>query len=248
MQNLADGMFRQPREMGSGTHEPRLMMNMPDRTVVLKPPGWEVCDQHTDYCLLLWLRSMEARFSEIRRDRGSSCGFIHRLDIPSSGLIIASKSYDAYMHMQLQLAAGSILRDYVMICHGWIAPSLHKIGAGVYWRVDTQTEVGGQGKASATHLTAIMYVFKNADALGLGTVRIKTGRRHQIRSHLSHVGHPVVRDGMYTALLTFERDLHMCPRNCLHRFRLEFEDERGIICDTREQLPRDLVVALESLA
>eukprot|EP00930_Biecheleria_cincta_P017219 TRINITY_DN13753_c0_g4_i1.p1 TRINITY_DN13753_c0_g4~~TRINITY_DN13753_c0_g4_i1.p1 ORF type:complete len:335 (+),score=26.31 TRINITY_DN13753_c0_g4_i1:133-1005(+) len=234
----------EPCRQVTDSSEPQLILDLPDRFVMLKPPGWEVYDQSTERQLLLWLQAMEAQSSSILRDRSLRHGFIHRLDVPTSGLILAAKSYHAYMRIHLQLAAGSMIRDYVILVHGWVAPSLRQLNVRVSWGADDRTTAAGQGKASTTHLKARKHILRQTDALTLAIVRIRTGRRHQIRSHLSHVGHPVVRDGMYAALPTFDHDSSICDRNCLHRIRLRFGDSDGSPYEARDPLSPDFLAAL----
>lgn len=82
------------------------------------------------------------------------------------------------------------------------------------------------------------------EAYSLVAIRIVTGRRHQIRVHTAHVGHPTVTDGKYTAAATFNSDRQWCPRNCLHRYRLAFRDSTGQLREAIAPLPEDLQEAL----
>merc|ERR1712056_136154 len=85
------------------------------------------------------------------------------------------------------------------------------------------------------------------DALSLIAIRIATGRRHQIRSHFSHVGYPTVCDGMYTVYNTFRSDFVICPQNFLHRYRLAFRDAASVGCEVMQPLPADLLRTLRQL-
>merc|ERR1711933_522885 len=98
------------------------------------------------------------------------------------------------------------------------------------------------GKPSRTRLKVVAHLTSRrlGGSLSLVAVRISTGRRHQIRSHFSHVGHPTVRDGMYTASLTFEADRCFCTQNFLHRYRLVFKDANGVGCEATVPFPRAL--------
>ena len=79
------------------------------------------------------------------------------------------------------------------------------------------------------------------------SVRIITGRRHQIRVHTAHVQHSTVCDGMYTDSATFQSDREWCPRNFLHRYRLAFTDDSGAVQEAMAPLPLDLTKVLETL-
>ncbi|CAE8584061.1 unnamed protein product [Polarella glacialis] len=102
---------------------------------------------------------------------------------------------------------------------------------------------------------------RGSEAFSVLAIRIATGRRHQIRVHTAHVGHPTVCDGRYTSTATFLSDQAWCPRNFLHRSRLVFSapcaSTGGVSCTgatTKAQLveatapcPQDLAEALAEL-
>ncbi|CAE8704449.1 unnamed protein product [Polarella glacialis] len=179
-------------------------------------------------------------------DEEHQCGFLHRLDVPSSGLVLAAKTYEAYYDLKVQLNAGEIARDYMILCHGWVRPCLKDINAKVYWRGLLPTTAGDQGKPSLTRLKVTAHaLWHRATALSLVAVRIATGRRHQIRSHFSYVGHPTVCDGKYTAAATFQLDQALCARNFLHRYRLAFKDSAGKEHEVMMPVPADLMISLQ---
>merc|ERR1712190_109012 len=128
---------------------------------------------------------------------------------------------------RLQLAAGGVAREYTVLCHGWIPPPLQEITARVYWRAALPTSVGEQGKPARTRLKLTAHLTHNRVTLSLVAVKISTGRRHQIRSHFSHIGHPTLCDRLYASLMTFHSDRRFCARNFLHRYRLAFSDAAG---------------------
>jgi len=236
---------------------PRVVSELPDRLVLQKPAGWEV-DQHDDKedrsgdggrRLSVFFRSLAMHdVWPVAWDAGHGHGFPHRLDVPSSGLVLAAKSYEAYYDLLLQLNAGAIMRDYVVLCHGHIPPQVCDIVAHVDWAEGSgrPSSVGGFGRPSRTMLK----VLAHADAAWDGTpatlaaVRIDTGRRHQIRAHFAHIGHPIVCDGKYTTAAVFLSDLQWCQRNFLHRYRLAFTDAAGEPCEASAPLPMDLREAL----
>ncbi|CAE8656583.1 unnamed protein product [Polarella glacialis] len=225
--------------------KPQIILDLPDRLVIFKPPGWEVHSQHTDLQLSSFLQAALGKRFAITRDEEHQCGFLHRLDLPSSGLVLAAKTYEAYYDLKVQLNAGEIARDYVILCHGWVRPCLKDIKAKVYWRGLLPTIAGDQGKPSWTRLKVTAHAWHRSTALSLVAVRIATGRRHQIRSHFSHVGHPTVCDGKYTADATFQSDQDLCARNFLHRYRLAFKDLAGKDHEVMMPVPADLMISLQ---
>mmetsp|Transcript_14889 Transcript_14889/g.34834 ORF Transcript_14889/g.34834 Transcript_14889/m.34834 type:complete len:163 (+) Transcript_14889:687-1175(+) len=103
------------------------------------------------------------------------------------------------------------------------------------------------GKPALTWLRVLAHAERDGWKYSLVLARIRTGRRHQIRTHLHHVGHPTVADGKYTRAAIFTSDLAWCPRNFLHRQRLAFHDASGEPREAVEPLPTDLRGALRSL-
>ncbi|CAE8672373.1 unnamed protein product [Polarella glacialis] len=235
------------RSMGPA-NKPQTILDLPDRLVVFKPPGWEVYDQNTELQLSSFLQATLGKRFAILHDEEHQCGFLHRLDLPSSGLILAAKTYEAYYDLKVQLNAGEIARDYVILCHGWMRPCVKDIKAKVYWRGPSPTSAGDQGKPSLTRLKVVAHARHGATALSLVAVRIATGRRHQIRSHFAHVGHPTVCDGKYTAEATCQADQDICARNFLHRYRLAFKDLAGKSHEVMMPVPADLTISLQRVA
>ncbi|CAE8738096.1 unnamed protein product, partial [Polarella glacialis] len=283
---------------GQSDLEPRVVLELPDRLVLMKPPGWEVersargggaahvqddadGGQPPPMQLVTFLQAQEASAScrwEILRDSRFHWGFLHRLDVPSSGLVLAAKTYEAFYDLALQLNTGRLVRDYLILCHGWVPQDCSEISARVHWRRhdSSPSQVLPCGKPSRTALQVVAHFHRRSSApvcnsnnhnsnhsnnnnnssapdsgsvqrFSLLKVRIATGRRHQIRVHMAHIGHPVVCDGKYTARTTFHDDLQWCPRNFLHRHRLEFHDLRGVLQVATEELPTDLAAALGGL-
>lgn len=230
--------------------------------VFFKPPGWEVDDEDKPArgrCLSGYLQ-WKYPWSTIARDGGHAFGIIHRLDVPSSGLILTGTTYEGYYVLKWQLDTGQIAREYVVLCHGWIAPSLQEIDAPVHHisakspakkafpeKSCSRSMVIEMGKPAQTSIRVLAHAKRGAWKFSLIVCRIRTGRRHQIRAHLLHIGHPTVADGKYTRAQVFTNDLEWCPRNFLHRQRLVFRDARGVEREATEPLTEDLRTALKAL-
>eukprot|EP00929_Paragymnodinium_shiwhaense_P017248 TRINITY_DN12631_c0_g1_i11.p1 TRINITY_DN12631_c0_g1~~TRINITY_DN12631_c0_g1_i11.p1 ORF type:complete len:921 (+),score=147.17 TRINITY_DN12631_c0_g1_i11:242-3004(+) len=139
--------------------EPVAMLELPDRVVSAKPCGWEVWDSAAAYEDLQLSGFMQflvpPRQYKLVGDRGRRCGFLHRLDIPSSGLILSATTYTAFFDLVGQLTTGEIIRDYLTVCHGWMQRSLSRVEARLYWRGDAATLAGRQGKPSRTRLKVL---------------------------------------------------------------------------------------------
>ena len=279
---LTDATACFPMSWARRTWEPDIVLDLHDRMVLMKPPGWEV-DQFgevsiaTRQQLSCFVRGMfPSRQFPIFGDSSHQHGFLHRLDLPSSGLIIAAKTYRAFYHLMLQLHSGAIQRDYIVLCHGWVFPGSQRIEAGIVWSKfagsDQPSMTAGEpnaGKPAVTNLRVQAHLLRGEQRLSLVAIRISTGRRHQIRAHMAHIGHPVVCDAKYGGLSDeitevtessekqqllgrakqFLEDKQWCPRNFLHRYRLEFFGARGAApIQVGAPLPRDLWEALAQVS
>eukprot|EP00929_Paragymnodinium_shiwhaense_P044634 TRINITY_DN22879_c0_g1_i3.p1 TRINITY_DN22879_c0_g1~~TRINITY_DN22879_c0_g1_i3.p1 ORF type:complete len:594 (-),score=44.09 TRINITY_DN22879_c0_g1_i3:843-2624(-) len=244
--------------------EPIIVSDCPSATVVQKPAGWEVDqDEYAAddrYSLSEYVQALlPKRMFGLSRDKRFNRGFLHRLDVPTSGLIIVPKDYNAYFEFQLQLNTGRMCRDYIAACHG--APfheatgemDEHVVHAPLRCTSSgSRTQVDRQMGQPAT--TRYQVVARGAHAstgmvFSLLALRIVTGRQHQIRVHTAHIGHPTSCDNRYTTTRTSAADVTWCKRNFLHRYRLEFETKgcsqplREVLCP----LPSDLRSALRLL-
>ena len=134
----------------------------------------------------------------IHYDESHQRGFLHRLDVPSSGMILVASTFSAYYDLQFQLSAGMLTRDYAVQSHGWCSDR-GTIRASVAWadtgsKKDSPSRVTA-GENSQTHLKVLLHSIHMGRALSFMAIRIGTGRKHQIRVHTAHVGHATVSDG-----------------------------------------------------
>lgn len=142
------------------------------------------------------------------------CGIVHRLDRPTSGVLAVAKDPEAYAALTDMFKERYMDKTYRAIVRGVPPP-----------RARVQAPIGrnpGQRKVVVTPLgktaeTAFTVVSKKKQG-SLVEAKPLTGRTHQIRAHLAHLGHPVAGD------MEFDRaGLPTAPRLMLHAFRLSFE-------------------------
>ncbi|CAJ1414941.1 unnamed protein product, partial [Effrenium voratum] len=223
---------------------PQVLLELPDLLVVHKPVGWEVYNDHGPKQLRDFLHAAggAGRAPPIWRDASWDYGFLHRLDVPSSGLILAAKSYRGYRALQVQLATGRMQREYLVLSHGLAEASRGRVRALLWEAPITQV---GLGRPALTKLKVLAHAFADGQAFSALAIQIATGRKHQIRSHVAHIGHPVVRDGRYASAATFRGDRRLC-RGILHRWRLAF-DAGGSRRVVEVPLPPELQLALARL-
>uniref|UniRef100_A0A7S4US21 Pseudouridine synthase RsuA/RluA-like domain-containing protein n=1 Tax=Alexandrium monilatum TaxID=311494 RepID=A0A7S4US21_9DINO len=181
--------------------------------VVGKPSGWEVDGATTDFNPFIGQRLstfVQARASpEIRPlsyDEDFDYGFIHRLDVPSSGLVLTGNSFEGLYSIRGQLNGHAIEREYFIVCHGGVPAELRHVDARIDIRATLTNEAATIcpfGKPARTYIKAVAHApwkGRLPCAVSLTAIRIHTGRRHQIRVHLQHCGHAPVSDGRYPVL------------------------------------------------
>jgi 23S rRNA pseudouridine1911/1915/1917 synthase len=128
-------------------------------------------------------------------------GIVHRLDRHTSGLMVIAKSEAAYQDLSCQVRSREVDRRYRAIAWGSIPQDrlLVNVPVGRHMRDRTrvaavpQPDAGRSARSALTHLR----VLERLDSTTLVEASLKTGRTHQIRVHLAHVGHPVVGDPVY---------------------------------------------------
>ncbi len=154
-------------------------------------------------------------------------GIVHRLDKDTSGLMVVAKTLPAQARLAAQLAERSVKRTYLALVHG-VPPPHGTIDApvGRDARVRTRMAVTRRGKEARTRYRVLeRFGGGGRPAQALIECRLETGRTHQIRVHLQHIGHPLVGDPVYrrgarpagTADAPFARQaLHAAGLELLH--------------------------------
>ena len=180
-------------------------------------------------------------------------GIVHRLDRGTSGLLVVAKSDLAHQALSAQFRERSAGRHYLAICH---SPPLNNAGTHrtslarhpsdrLRW---ASTERGG--KPAITHWN----VRGRAGTLGLLECRLETGRTHQIRVHLTELGHPIVGDDVYKRRgnrvpATVRSAVGEVARPLLHAWRLYFNHPKTKEpCLFQAELPADMREVLAALA
>ncbi|MDA0369588.1 MAG: RluA family pseudouridine synthase [Proteobacteria bacterium] len=125
-------------------------------------------------------------------------GIVHRLDKDTSGLLIAAKNDAAHAGLAVQFADHSIKRVYRAIVWGMPTPPEGEIAGAIGRSTRNRKKMAvvgeGRGKSALTRFRTVRRFGRTA---ALIECRLETGRTHQIRVHLSHIGHPVVGDTVY---------------------------------------------------
>jgi len=170
-------------------------------------------------------------------------GIVHRLDKGTSGLLMVARTDLAYESLVRQLAMRTVLRVYQSVVHGLVEAESGLIDAplGRSPRDATRRAVVADGRPARTRYE-VLDRLSGADC-SVVACRLETGRTHQIRAHLSAIGHPVVGDDRYGG-----RAVAGLDRPFLHAAELGFEHpDSGELLQFASALPADLSSTLEQL-
>jgi len=169
-------------------------------------------------------------------------GIVHRLDKDTSGCLVVARTDFAHRSLSAQFAARTIDKIYLALVAGKLRKSAgaieEKIGRHPVHRQRMST-VSSRGRGARTDY----HVLSSSDETSLLECRLHSGRTHQIRVHLHHLGHPVLGDKVYGG-----RFAKSFPRQMLHAWKLGFRHPRTEEWKQFEaQLPRDFHDAIKSL-
>ncbi len=173
-------------------------------------------------------------------------GIVHRLDKGTSGLLVVARTAAAYHALVEQLRLRAVERVYMALVWGSVeAPAGlvdAPVGRGV--RDPTRMAVTAGGKEARTRYRVVSRHHRPAP-VSLLECRLETGRTHQIRVHLSAIGHPVVGDARYRGTARSELQL---SRPFLHAATLSFDHpSTGRRLSFSSPLPEDLRALLSEL-
>jgi 23S rRNA pseudouridine1911/1915/1917 synthase len=261
-QVLVDGGPRRPRDLLQGGEHVRVHVAVPSAPAAVQA---EVMPLHIVYedaqCLVIdkpaglvvhpgagnaahtlqnALLGYDARLAALPR-----AGLIHRLDKDTSGLLLIARNLPSHASLVRQLAARSIAREYDALCVGVLT------GGGTVdapigrHRADRlRMAIRGDGRRAVTHYR-LQARFRAHSHV---RVSLETGRTHQIRVHMAHIGYPIVGDPTYGKRLripagaspALAASLQVFGRQALHASSLGFahpQDGRRIV--VASELPQD---------
>jgi 23S rRNA pseudouridine1911/1915/1917 synthase len=209
-----------------------------DMAVVNKPAGMMVHagagateDQRNRGTLV---NALLHRFGQLSQIGGQlRPGIVHRLDKATSGLIVVAKNDEAHRRLGAQFAKREVKKTYLALVHGWLRREQGTINSSIgrdrLRRTRMTTKAAG-GREAITHYRVKQQIDSRLGRFSLLELQIDTGRTHQIRVHLSALGHPVVGDHLYGA----PRELHgknesrtTLRRNFLHAADLKLRHPRS---------------------
>ncbi|WP_395688441.1 RluA family pseudouridine synthase [Caenimonas koreensis] len=205
-----------------------LVINKPAGLVVHPAPG------NWSGTLLNGLLARDAHAAHLPR-----AGIVHRLDKDTSGLMVVARTRSAMDALVDMIAQRSVSRQYVALAHRpWGSVLTRRVDAplGRDPRNRLRMAVVEGGKPAMTDFELL----EDADAGCWVRATLHTGRTHQIRVHMAHIGHPLVADEVYGGAA-----IAAISRQALHAFRLAFvHPATGRAHEFRAPLPHDIRQAL----
>ena len=211
-----------------------------DLVVIDKPAGLAVHpgpghpDQTLVNALLAMCPDIQGIGGEIRP------GIVHRLDKDTSGLMMVAKSHQAHIDLSAQIKARQVIKGYLALVEGTPSPLEGRVDApvGRHPRRRTRMSVVVGGREARTNYRTLERLAQTS----LLELYLETGRTHQIRVHMAHIGHPLVGDTLYGSAS------HLVERHFLHAFHLGFNHPiTKQPLEFRSSLPLDLAPAVAVL-
>ena len=231
-----------------------------DLLVVNKPAGMVVHPGHGNYSGTL-INALIFHFENLPNNSSDRPGLVHRIDKDTSGLLVVAKTEIAMAHLSNQFAKKTSEREYVALVWGNMDDDEGTIeghiGRHPKNRLQNTVYEGDdidKGKPAVTH-------YKVIERLGyvtLVTCKLETGRTHQIRVHMKHIGHTLFNDARYggerilkgTTFTKYKQFVDNCfkilPRQALHAKTLGFEHPTtGEFMRFQSEVPDDIAECIE---
>src|SRR3954468_298013 len=237
-----------PEEVAPPTGDPAIAVDVryaDDDVVVLAKPAGLVVHPGAGHADGTLVNGLLARYPEMAGVGDEMRpGIVHRLDRDTSGFLVAARTARAYDSLVDQISGRTVDRKYVALAWGTFASPRGVIDAPIGRSTARRTRmaVRESGKSARTAYD-VRFAFTHP-VCTLVDCRLETGRTHQIRVHLSAIGHPIVGDGAYGGA----RDAIALDRPFLHAAHLGFDQPTtGERLSFDDPLPADLAAVLADL-
>ena len=170
---------------------------------------------------------------------------VSRLDMNTSGLIIIAKNQFAHGMLSKEMSDNNVEKRYLAIVHGNLEKESGTIDLPIYKPEGIENGIrrviDERGQRSITHYKLI----ESFGDASLVECKLETGRTHQIRVHLSSIGHPIYGDTLYGA---GEEEEDLIKRQALHAYALDFKSPRtGELLSLKSELPQDMKELINKL-
>jgi len=193
----------------------------PHIIVLNKPPGLVVHPAPGNYtgtlvnALLFHYGSLPSSGPQTGLTERERAGIVHRLDKDTSGVLVVARTHEALRSLSAQFKNRIVKKKYVALVDGVIKKGSGTIEVGIGRHVKERKKISVHTHSAREAITVytVKERFKNAT---LVEVEIKTGRTHQIRVHMAHIGHPVLGDSVYGGMKVLKYNGIEINRQMLH--------------------------------
>jgi len=226
--------------------------------LINKEPGMVVHPGHGNYTGTL-VNALAHHFDNLPMNSSERPGLVHRIDKDTSGLLVVAKTEAAMTHLAKQFEAKTSEREYIALVWGNVAEEEGTIEGNLARHLKDRMQMAvfadpEIGKPAITHYK----VLERFGYVTLISCRLETGRTHQIRAHMKHIGHPLFNDERYgghlilkgTTFTKYKQFIENCfkalPRQALHAKTLGFvHPTTGEMMRFDTELPQDFQDCIE---
>lgn len=159
---------------------------------------------------------------------------VNRLDMNTSGIVIIAKNQYAHMFLSKEMQQGNFKKHYKALVTGRVEKAFGTLDLPIYRPLEDSIKrvVDERGQRSITHYK----VLEACDSMSFLELSLETGRTHQIRVHLSYLGHPILGDSLYG-----EEQPELIERQALHACEVQFINPRtSELLTIKAKLPEDM--------
>ncbi len=167
-------------------------------------------------------------------------GIVHRIDKETSGLLVVAKNNNILISLKNQFKKREVLKEYLAIVDGNTKEKgIINAPMGRHPKDRKKRALISTGKEAITRYEKII----NENGLSLLKVEIQTGRTHQIRVHLSSIGHPIYGDKVYS-----KKYKSVSSRMLLHSYRLKFKHPiKNKFIDIKDDIPKEFIMEFNNI-
>jgi 23S rRNA pseudouridine955/2504/2580 synthase/23S rRNA pseudouridine1911/1915/1917 synthase len=231
--------------------KPEIIFENDEFLAVNKPAGMLTIPERYNTSTVSLNKLLETRYQKIF--------VVHRLDKETSGVILFAKDELTHKYLSLLFENRNIQKSYLGFVHGSLQSKKGIIDEPIAESTSKNIMVISQkGKPSTTEYE----VLNDFGIYSLVKFQLHSGRTHQIRVHMKHIGHPIVCDETYGSsapvlLSSFKKkykfssndedERPILNRLALHSYQLIFKDDSGNCYDIKAELPKDMKALLQQL-